>query len=251
MTSIETAAAYATSPTRLHASQYRAAEAPEPLSTRANLVLQALRGTGQYMGIFAIMQQVGGGTVMETRQALNELQDRGLLEAAPEEPQDAKPEKGQGKRQEPAQEPSTPAPAPEGEGEQPAPQEPAEGDQGKALLDRLAEPVAEYDLQSDPAVEGEPQIIRDAVIEKLEEAGGYPDVFHDLQLGDGPIFGTYATLELAVARAQEYILSKDYPWAYVAMVRASATEEGTAPGPWVRVRDPREPSVNESAQASR
>lgn len=231
MTSIETAASYATSPDRLHANQWKVAEAPEPLTPFANQVLQALRTTGQYMGAYAILNAVGAGTPGDVRRAIKELDDRGLLEPTPKA-EDPKPGKGQEQPQEPAQEPSTPAPAPEGAEQQPTPQEPASGD----LLG---------DLQAT-----RPDIIRDAVIEKAEEAPAYPDVPHELQLGTGPITGVYPTLAEAVSRAEEYILTMEYPWAYVAMVRVLGTD-GREPGPWLRVRDPREPSATDSALSSR
>ena len=221
MTSIETAASYATSPDRLHANQWKVAEAPEPLTPFANQVLQALRTTGQYMGAYAILNAVGAGTPGDVRRAIKELDDRGLLEPTPKA-EDPKPGKGQEQPQEPAQEPSTPAPAPEGAEQQPTPQEPAE-----------------------------PIVLEEgAIIEKAEEAPAYPDVPHELQLGTGPITGVYPTLAEAVSRAEEYILTVEYPWAYVAMVRVLGTD-GREPGPWLRVRDPREPSATDSALSSR
>lgn len=243
---IENVAAYASSPFRISRNQWKAAEAPEPLSNAANLVLQALRGTGQYMGIYAIIQTVGTGTPGEIRRALKELEDRGLLEEQPKEPREPKPETPAQEPQEPAQEPSAPEAAPAPTEPQPTPQEPAESEFDK---DYTGAPGATYREQIAASMQ-DPILIEDtpamppyfeegAIIEKAEDAW-------ELRLGEGPNTGIYPSLEEAVAKGQEYILAGVYGVDdYRAQVRHLPD------GPWIAVRDPRAPSVNESAAASR
>lgn len=260
MTSIETAAAYATSPERLADNQWKAAPSPAPMSNIAAVVLQTLRDTGQYMGIFAIIQHTGVGTPGEIKRALRELEDRGLLEEAPKRDK-GKDEDPAQEAQEPAQEPSTPAPAPEAT--EPA-AEPQEGAQGRELLDRLAEgeqlieqgAIVEKDQPAEQPAPEEPILIEDTpamppyfeVIQTTEwqlQTGTYSEeegfIVHE--------HGVYATEEEAALTGQQYLAMGEIGELAARVRQANPAAEQY--GPWIAIRHPEAPSVNDDALASR